>query len=197
MLRTSKIIQPVLHQTRSVMMAAAQTHTEVNVKREGDISDSFVSLSGTERPPLPQRFLDLKKTLVAGHEDQVTDSWKRLLERLRVESDAIAKVGPKIIPDIDFDNLDSDLVRFGAELKKRGVAVIRNVVPEKEARAYKDEIEEYARQNPSTRGMALIDATTLSERYLNVKQHSLRTTRKYSSCTGRARRSRLGPIPTS
>jgi hypothetical protein len=32
------------------------------------------------------------------------------------------------------------------------VAVIRGVIPEDEARSYKFEIEEYARQNPQTRG---------------------------------------------
>lgn len=153
MLRTSKIIHPVLFQTRSVMMSATQTQTQTPVKREGDISDAFVSLSGTERPPLPQRFLDLKRALIAGHEDRVIASWGRLLERLKVENAAIAEQGPKIIPDIDFGNLDGDLAKFSAEVKKRGVAVIRNVVPEKEARAYKAEIEEYVKQNPSTKGI--------------------------------------------
>lgn len=135
-------------------MSATQTQTQV--KREGDISDAFVSLSGTETPPLPQRFLDLKRTLIAGHEDRVIASWKRLLERLKVENDIIAKQGPKIIPDIDFRNLDGDLAKFKDEVKKRGVAVIRNVVPEHEARAYKDEIEEYVKQNPSTRGKHIL-----------------------------------------
>ncbi|RYP28798.1 hypothetical protein DL767_007057 [Monosporascus sp. MG133] len=136
----------------SMTAAVAQTQLRIPAKREGDISDSFISLSGTERLPLPSRFLDLKKALTAGHEHRVVDSWKRLLDTLQAENQTIARDGPMIIPNIDFHELDRDLAKLGTEIKKRGVAVVRNVVPEKEARAYKDEIDEYVRQNPSTRG---------------------------------------------
>ncbi|RYP47164.1 hypothetical protein DL768_006736 [Monosporascus sp. mg162] len=151
MFKTSRIGQPRLCQARLMTAAVAQSQLRIPVKREGDISDSFISLSGTGRPPLPPRFLDLKKALVAGHEHFVVDSWKRLLDRLRVENQTIAREGPMIIPNIDFHELDRDLAKVGSEIKKRGVVVVRNVVPEKETRAYKDEIEEYVRQNPSTR----------------------------------------------
>ncbi|KAI1771081.1 DUF1479-domain-containing protein [Hypoxylon cercidicola] len=134
-------------QVRSVMMAATQTQT----KREGNISDSFVSLSGDARPPLPERFLDLKKTLVRGHEDRVIDSWNRLLVALKKENEIITREGSKIVPSLDFHNLNSDLSRLRGELKKRGVAVIRGVVPEGEARSFKGELEEYIRQNPQTK----------------------------------------------
>ncbi|RYP59056.1 hypothetical protein DL769_008705 [Monosporascus sp. CRB-8-3] len=143
MFKTSRIGQPRLCQVRLITAAAAQTQPRTPVKREGNISDAFISLSSTERPPLPPRFLDIKKALVAGHEHRVVDSWKRLLERLRAENRTIAKEGPAIIPNIDFHELDKGLTTFGAEIRERGVAVVRNVIPEKEARAYKDEIEEY------------------------------------------------------
>ncbi|KAI0429166.1 hypothetical protein F5Y09DRAFT_332070 [Xylaria sp. FL1042] len=120
-------------------------------KREGNISDSFVSLSGGKRPPLPERFLDLKKSLVAGHEDRVVASWQRLLTQLKQENSILAKEGSKVIPSLEFANIDEDLTRLHSEIKKRGVAVIRGVIPENEARAYKNEIEEYVRQNPSTK----------------------------------------------
>ncbi len=130
------------------MMAATQTQS----KREGNIADSFASLSGGVTPPLPQRFLDLKKTLIRGHEDRVVDSWSRLLVDLRRENEIITREGPKIIPGLDFHNLDADLVRLRDELKKRGVAVVRGVLPEDETRSFKGEIEEYVRQNPQTNG---------------------------------------------
>lgn len=128
-------------------MAATQTQS----KREGNIADSFVSLSGDARPPLPQRFLDLKKTLIHGHEDRVISSWKRLLAELKRENEIIAREGPQIIPSLDFQNLDADLTKLRDELKKRGVAVIRGVLPEDEARSFKGDIEEYVRQNPHTK----------------------------------------------
>ncbi|KAL2128147.1 hypothetical protein VTI74DRAFT_9607 [Chaetomium olivicolor] len=121
-------------------------------KAEGDISDTFASLSGRKAQPLPDRFRDLKLRLISGHEDAVVASWKRLLSTLREQNDVIARTGPAIIPSVRFSHLQEDLQSLRSEIKKRGVAVIRGVIPEDEARAYKFEIEEYARQNPQTRG---------------------------------------------
>lgn len=134
------------------------TATQTQTKREGDISDAFVSLSGAARPPLPRRFLDLKKTLVSGHEDRVIDSWNRLLAELKRENKIIARGGPGIIPSLDFQDLDTDLTKLRGELEKRGVAVIRGVLPEDEARSFKGEIEEYVRQNPQTKGTTIVIA---------------------------------------
>lgn len=134
------------------------TATQTQTKREGDISDAFVSLSGAARPPLPRRFLDLKKTLVSGHEDRVIDSWNRLLAELKRENKIIARGGPGIIPSLDFQDLDTDLTKLRGELEKRGVAVIRGVLPEDEARSFKGEIEEYVRQNPQAKGTTIVIA---------------------------------------
>ncbi|KAI1296034.1 DUF1479 domain protein [Xylaria venustula] len=133
------------------MATVTSTPAQKKAKREGNISDSFVSLSGGKQPPLPQRFLDLKKSLVAGHEDRVVASWQKLLSQLRHENMILAKDGSKVIPSLEFSNLDEDLIRHESEIRKRGVAVIRGVIPEKDARGYKEEIEEYVRQNPHTK----------------------------------------------
>ncbi|AEO68213.1 uncharacterized protein THITE_2052208 [Thermothielavioides terrestris NRRL 8126] len=121
-------------------------------KAVGDISDSFASLSGRQAQPLSDRFRELKLRLVAGHEDAVVASWKRLLAALRRENELIARAGPAIIPEVRFSHLHADLRALKPEIHKRGVALIRGVIPEDEARAYKFEIEEYVRQNPHTRG---------------------------------------------
>ncbi|KAH6623260.1 hypothetical protein F5144DRAFT_495269 [Chaetomium tenue] len=121
-------------------------------KAEGDISDTFASLSGRKAQPLPDRFRELKLRLVEGHEDAVIASWKRLLATLKKENEIIARTGPAIVPEVRFSHLQEDLDALKPEIKKRGVAVIRGVIPEDEARSYKFEIEEYARQNPQTRG---------------------------------------------
>ncbi|KAI1748730.1 DUF1479 domain protein [Xylaria castorea] len=120
------------------------------MKREGNISDSFASLSGGTAP-LPERFLDLKKSLVAGHEDRVIASWQRLLAQLKQENRILAREGSEVIPSLQFANLEEDLTRLRSEIKKRGAVVIRGVIPENEARTYKSDIEEYVRQNPSTK----------------------------------------------
>ncbi|KAK8875275.1 DUF1479 domain protein [Apiospora arundinis] len=154
-----KLPTVVVTQTRSVAMSAMQTQTpsttspspSATSKREGDISDSFVSLSNPKRPPLPQRFLDLKRSLVKGREDAIIASWNRLLRQLRTENDLVAAKGPGIVPVLQFQTLEEQLPLFRDELQKRGVAVVKGVIPRDEARAYKSEIEEYVRQNPSTR----------------------------------------------
>jgi hypothetical protein len=121
-------------------------------KREGDISDSFASLSGKQAEPLPDRFRLLKLQLVSGNEEAVVASWKRLLLALRRGNKLVARRGSGVIPEVDFANIHDDLKRKAADIKKRGVAVVRRVIPEDEARAYKFEIEEYVRRNPQTRG---------------------------------------------
>ncbi|GKT82095.1 DUF1479 domain protein [Colletotrichum tofieldiae] len=154
-------------QRRSVMMGAAAPHHAP--KKEGDISSVFVSLSGTAREPLPDRFRTLKQDLVAGHEDAVVKSWGRLLRALREENATIAAKGPAIIPSVDFRNLDGDVERLKGEIRKRGAAVVRGVVDEDEARAYKDEIEAYVRKNPSTKAFPA-DNPQVYELYWSLPQ---------------------------
>ena len=124
----------------------------MDTKREGDISDAFFSLSHTgPRPPLPDRFRELKQSLIAGHEDRVIKSWGQLLDDIQQESALVEKLGPAIVPSIEFAHLDRDMANLRAEIQKRGVAVIRGVVPEDEARGYKFQLEDYVKQNPSTK----------------------------------------------
>ncbi|KAF2865100.1 hypothetical protein BDV95DRAFT_653139 [Massariosphaeria phaeospora] len=111
-------------------LRTAATQTQ---KRAGDISDAFVSLSGQHFAPLPQEYAELKSRLIRGRETEVRDSWERLLRELREEIPLIVELGPKIVPEIDFKDLDHASEAFGSELRKRGVAVVRGVVEEREA----------------------------------------------------------------
>ncbi|EFQ36267.1 hypothetical protein CGRA01v4_14991 [Colletotrichum graminicola] len=137
------------HRTVMTMGAAATAHHAP--KREGDISSVFVSLSGTERAPLPDRFRALKRDLVAGHEAAVAQSWGRLLRALREENEVVRAAGPAAIPSVEFRDLKAGVAALRDEIRKRGALVIRGVVDEAEARSYKDEIEAYVRRNPSTK----------------------------------------------
>ncbi|KAI1112572.1 DUF1479 domain protein [Nemania sp. NC0429] len=150
-LRLRSPLRQIATATSPARKMATASSPQVQVKAEGNISDYFASLSGGGRPALPERFLDLKKSLVAGHEDRVIASWGRLLPQLQKENRILAEEGSKVIPALEFSTLEGDLTRLRSEVKKRGVAVVRGVIPEKEARSYKSEIEEYVRQNPSTK----------------------------------------------
>ncbi|EOO01230.1 putative duf1479 domain protein [Phaeoacremonium minimum UCRPA7] len=148
-----RAIGPTASHVRTLGMAAMSSAGAAPLaKKEGDISDSFGSLSGTEAKPLPDSFRELKLSLVAGREEQIKASWNRLLQRLKIENDIVAQGGSNVIPEVQYDELLGNIDRLKDEIHKRGVVVIRGVIGEAEARAYKSEIEEYVRKNPSTRG---------------------------------------------
>lgn len=146
---------------RRMTTAAAQK----SIKKEGDISDAFTSLSGAKREPLPDRFRELKCDLVRGREKEIVASWGRLLRQLRRENEIIAKKGPSVIPQVEFSDFEKDVDVLKEEIRKRGAVVIKGVIPEAEARAYKDEVEEYVKKNPSTRGECL---STLVDVYADI-----------------------------
>ncbi|KAK0382659.1 hypothetical protein NLU13_9965 [Sarocladium strictum] len=139
---------------RNVMMSAVPSPA---AKREGDISDAFASLSGAEQTPLPPRFRQLKCELVEGREPNIQAAWTDLLDDLKRENQLIAKERSKVVPEIQFEDLGTGLESVRDEVRKRGVLVVRNVVPEAEARAYKTELESYIRDNPSTRAFPAHD----------------------------------------
>ena len=144
---------PLLKEPQSIRPRTTRARAP---KKEGDISSVFVSLSGAAPTPLADRFAAIKRQLITGHEDAIRASWQRLLERLIVENAEIAQQGPGIIPQIDFSNLSNPSQDFLQAVKKRGVAVVRGVVPESEARGYKTLVDEYIKTNPGTKGMLVL-----------------------------------------
>ncbi|KAF7554185.1 hypothetical protein G7046_g6894 [Stylonectria norvegica] len=160
MLRSSlKIARGASHALRRSM---ATVTTQPPGKKEGDISDSFVSLSGNDRPILPDRFRLLKRDLVKGREGELTASWTRLLRELKKENEIVITKGPGVVPQVEYQDLEKGVQSLKGEMRKRGVVVVKGVVPENEARAYKEEIEEYVRKNPSTKGQLSFHRTSRS-----------------------------------
>jgi hypothetical protein len=131
--------------TKSILpqLRAASTQTQ---KRAGDISDA-----------------GLKGRLIRGHENAVRESWERLLRDLREEVPLIIESGSKAIPEIDFKNIDNAPEKFNSELKKKGVAVVRGVVPQQEALQWKEDLKEYIRLNPQTKGICPWSATPVQQ----------------------------------
>jgi hypothetical protein len=121
-------------------------------KRAGDISDAFVSLSGQKFTPLAPEYASVKHRLIRGREDDLRQSWERLLQELREEIPVILELGSKVIPEIDFKDIGNVSEEFKQEHKKRGVAVVRGVVPEKEALQWKEDLHKYIAKNPHTKG---------------------------------------------
>jgi len=147
-LRVKSVISTVPLKRPFVRTATTATPAQ---KKEGDISDAFASLSGLHFQPLDARYAALKARLIRGRQDVLYDSWKRLLASLREDVPLIAELGPKAIPEIDFKDLGKPSPEFRAAHKERGVAVIRNVIPEQEALSLKTELKEYIAANPQTK----------------------------------------------
>jgi hypothetical protein len=153
---TKSCVRPtakILSSRPSFIVRALSTSTATCAgKKEGDISSVFVSLSGAAPEALPERFANIKRQLVKGHESALTDSWQRLIKRLATENEEVARNGPNVIPSIEFSDLGNPSENFISKVKHRGVAVVRGVIPENEARGYKTELQEYVKLNPSTKG---------------------------------------------
>lgn len=135
--------RPIVAQLRT-----AATHAQ---KRAGDISDAFQSLSGQQFAPLAPQYAELKGRLTRGREDAIRESWERLLRDLREEIPIIVELGSKVVPEINFKDIGNASESFKQEHRKRGVAVVRGVVLEKEALQWKEELREYIRKNPHTK----------------------------------------------
>ncbi|RSL64090.1 hypothetical protein CEP54_004855 [Fusarium duplospermum] len=118
--------------------------------RHGPSTSMFAQ--ATEAIPLPSRFARIKRGLITGKEDQIKASWTRLLVKLKAEIDIVANKGPDIFPSIEFDHLkkdkDSEAAEFSSQLKERGVAVIRGVIPHDVAAQWKTETDQYLKEDP-------------------------------------------------
>ena len=136
----------------SAMARGASSST----KTTGDISAVFPSLkTGSIPSPLPSRFAKLKERLRGGYEDQIRDSWHRLLRVLHKEIEEVKAHGSAIVPELNFGDIHNVEKRtiFRDRLHKVGVAIIREVVPEQEALNWKELVRRYIQNNPFTKGI--------------------------------------------
>jgi hypothetical protein len=76
--------------TVSRMMTTEASPARRIDKREGDISSTFTTFSGRKAEPLPKRFLDLKRNLTVGFEEQIQKSWDDLVEVLKHRTEEVA-----------------------------------------------------------------------------------------------------------
>ncbi|KAB5549958.1 hypothetical protein GE09DRAFT_1174693 [Coniochaeta sp. 2T2.1] len=118
------------------------------------------AFSQQEPIPLQPRFAEIKRKIVSANPDAIAASWNRLLRELKREIDLVITMNAaKVIPSIDFQDLsNASAVQslekredFSSQLKKRGVGIIRGVVPHETAVAWKQELDDYIWTNPQTR----------------------------------------------
>ncbi|CAF1557179.1 unnamed protein product [Rotaria magnacalcarata] len=133
------------------MATTMYSMTRSQPKPEGDISSVFVSLSGVDADkPLEPRFSQLKAQIIRDHEQQVKDSWYRLLDALKHENDTIRSSDKSIIPEVEFNSIKNVSADLENEIRNRGTMIVRGVLPENEALKLKLDVEDYIKQNPNT-----------------------------------------------
>ncbi|KAK4101301.1 hypothetical protein N658DRAFT_425913 [Parathielavia hyrcaniae] len=104
-----------------------------------------LSFYGKEPVPLPSRFAQVKRSLVAGHEKEIEASWARLIHALRDHVDDIASRGSSLTPTIEFADMHRPDARaaFSRDLKRYGLGLVRGVVPRADAQVAIDETVKY------------------------------------------------------
>lgn len=104
----------------------------------------------SEPIPLSSRFAKLKRNMIACRERDVAESFYRLLRELRREADEVAAAGTDAVPTIDYFDIHdaAKAAAFRKALRRRGVAVIKRVIPPAVAQAWKEETLDYMADNP-------------------------------------------------
>lgn len=113
----------------------------------------------SQREPiaLQPRFAEIKNKIVSGNAHSIAASWNRLLRELKREIDLISSLNATdIIPSIDFEDISNPSSRercehFSTQLRHRGVAIIRGVLPKDTALALKHDVDEYLWANSQTK----------------------------------------------
>lgn len=102
---------------------------------------------------LTPRFTALKESLTSGKEPAVIASWQRLLNELPEEINQVSTLGSQAIPTINFADTEKDQQSqcFLRDLRKRGVGIVRNVVPREVALAWSRETQAYTEQTSQAR----------------------------------------------
>lgn len=144
-------------------------------KPEGDISSVFASLSGDDmNKPLEGRFAQLKEEIIGKNEEELKDSWYRLLDALKGEISKISSSGSSIIPQIDYNDIDHLSKDICDEIRTRGVMVIRGVLPKTDALKLKSDVKKYIANNPHTKAFPQ-DKPVVYELYWSPSQVAARS----------------------
>jgi hypothetical protein len=128
------------------------------------------------RPPLPARFSDLKKQL---WNDSLSQSWRGVLEALKVKTNEVGQKGSSIIPKVSYSEIQAGLSTDKvAKIKEAGVVVVQGAVSKDEALGWKDSIKDYIKQNAGLVKGAPFDEIV----FLRIVQYQRPNSSPHSSC---------------
>ena len=150
----------ILQRTFSTSRSPFNAGTTPSQKEEGTIASVFATLSGGSLDDaLPARFGDLKSKILTGNgmaneaqmRHHLTESWRDLLPALATEMKHIVTRKQELLPSVEYPRggqlKEALSPQTMQEIKKRGVVVIKGVIPEDEVLQWKQDIRDYAREN--------------------------------------------------
>lgn len=124
-------------------------------KAKGNISSVFAHL-GASHQSLDPRFVELKRQIAPKDPAVLKNAFDRVLRALDTESNEIQRRGSGVIPEVTMDDIKLNggkiPEKLVPEVHKRGAIVIRNIVDRAEAKAWKDQIQEYIQKHPGIAG---------------------------------------------
>ncbi|KAJ3560096.1 hypothetical protein NP233_g11059 [Leucocoprinus birnbaumii] len=106
--------------------------------------------------PFPPRFLDLKREIAASFPDfkeRATQAWKEVIEELVKFSEKVSEVGTNYIPQVEYAELDELSPDELEMIKRRGCVVIRDIVDDERAIAWRETLREIVKVNPGIEGV--------------------------------------------
>ena len=142
----------------------------------GDISSVVAALGDTYE--WPSQFAALKDRLQPDAK-LLRDSWQRLDTALSKELAELKELGTRAIPEVAFSEIQANGGRLPADVeaqvRKRGVCIVRGVVDQEKARGWKAGVQQYAKENPSHVGFPKHDPQVLelywSKPQVEARQH--------------------------
>ena len=159
-----------------------------------------------QKTTMPSRLTDLKKEIISkdpAQQELLVQSWKDLLRALAVENKLIAEQGSNVsrfisvpmdcvlrlipthptqrVPVLDFKEFEKWTAKDVENAKTRGCVVIRNVVDDDDAIAWRKELQRYVKENPTVEGQWCLYVGSLVLGSNIVYQARLRMTSSFSN----------------
>ncbi|KAK7037759.1 hypothetical protein VNI00_010720 [Paramarasmius palmivorus] len=101
--------------------------------------------------PQEEHLLKIKKEIANSFPDfeaRASKAWKEIIVELAEAAKTISAAGPNYIPQVNFSDLSSLPASRVEEIKRKGSVVIRDVVDDAQAAAWKRELDEFVKKNP-------------------------------------------------
>lgn len=142
LVRSASLFKPSSSRARGY---ATETQTNTAQRAPGTIEDIFSSFH--DRPPFPERFADLKRSM---WNDQLVESWREVIGELEHVAERVGQLGSAAVPEIPYASLERGLTHDESQvLKDSGAFIVKGAVSQQEALEWRKELYAHIMDNRS------------------------------------------------